>query len=183
VDPERPVKATSYLDAKLDQETARSSPGTPSGLSMLASRPARRHHRQTHLQRRNDIRDNAVSTRVARGQVCRHAPPARRHTHIALGCTIMDAGFKPGDLLCTLLFRAVRSLHMHSATPASWLTASVQRSPAACLGKNLLLSTEVCSSHSVQTLVSAVQQRACTYNKFTACKPSKTANARQLGYS
>jgi hypothetical protein len=33
-DPERPVKATAYLNAKLDQETARRSPGTPSGLSI-----------------------------------------------------------------------------------------------------------------------------------------------------
>jgi hypothetical protein len=32
MDPERPVKATAYLDANLDQETARRSPGTPSGL-------------------------------------------------------------------------------------------------------------------------------------------------------
>jgi hypothetical protein len=38
--PERTVKATAYLNAKLDQETALRSPGTPSGLSMHTSRSA-----------------------------------------------------------------------------------------------------------------------------------------------
>jgi hypothetical protein len=54
-DPGLQVKATYYLNAMLDQEGPPRPPGTLSGLSMQASRPSCRHHRQIHTCRRREV--------------------------------------------------------------------------------------------------------------------------------